>query len=100
MRPKLDPAKPRLRSGGSLLNGYSSSCVRGSGNPTPSFSLDSGAQPPGLNLDHTTGVLGGTPTAAGAFTFVIRATNGVNPDALTAPIATGAVTSTSWRPTS
>jgi hypothetical protein len=57
-----------------------------SGNPAPTFALSSGIPPPGLTLNTTTGLLSGTPTVAGSFTFTVRATNGVAPDALTAPI--------------
>jgi hypothetical protein len=41
----------------------------------------SGALPTGLTLNGTTGVLSGTPTASGVFSFVVRATNGAAPNA-------------------
>jgi uncharacterized repeat protein (TIGR01451 family) len=44
-------------------------------------SLSSGSLPPGLSLDPASGVLSGTPTAAGNFTFTLSATNGSAPDA-------------------
>ena len=44
-----------------------------SGNPT-SWSV-SGSLPGGLGLNTTTGVISGTPTAKGTFTFELRATN-------------------------
>jgi hypothetical protein len=39
------------------------------------FTLDAGTLPPWATLDNATGLLSGTPTAAGAFTFSIRATD-------------------------
>lgn len=58
-----------------------SSTVTSSGIPTPSYTVTSGALPPGLTLDSTTGVISGTPTAPGSFTFVVTASNGTAPDA-------------------
>ncbi|WP_344367506.1 fibronectin type III domain-containing protein, partial [Arthrobacter humicola] len=57
-----------------------------SGNPAPTFRVSSGALPAGLSLNATTGVLSGTPTAAGPTTFTVTATNGVSPDAVTPSI--------------
>jgi hypothetical protein len=44
-------------------------------NPTPTFVLAGGAFPPGLTLNATTGVLSGTPTAAGTFIATAGAMN-------------------------
>ncbi|BCW71642.1 putative Ig domain-containing protein [Arthrobacter sp. NicSoilB8] len=57
-----------------------------SGNPAPTFRVNSGALPAGLSLNTTTGILSGTPTAAGTATFTVAATNGVSPDAVTPSI--------------
>src|SRR5262249_38696373 len=46
----------------------------------PTFSLTSGALPPGLTLS-AAGLLSGTPTASGTFTGTVTAANGVPPDA-------------------
>lgn len=46
------------------------------GNPTPSFGLLSGNLPPGVTLS-ASGLLSGTPTQAGNFTFTVQASNGV-----------------------
>ncbi|WP_186466985.1 putative Ig domain-containing protein [Arthrobacter sp. UKPF54-2] len=61
-----------------------------SGNPAPSFNVASGSLPAGLALNSASGVLSGTPTAAGSSTFTVAATNGVSPDAVT-PVITIAV---------
>ncbi|MBD1208466.1 MAG: putative Ig domain-containing protein, partial [Ignavibacteria bacterium] len=45
------------------------------GTPTPRYSLASGTLPTGLSLDPVSGTLSGTPTATGAFTFTVRASN-------------------------
>jgi microsomal dipeptidase-like Zn-dependent dipeptidase len=54
--------------------------VTATGFPAPAFS-ETGALPSGIQLDAKTGLLGGTPTAAGVFPITITAANGVNPAA-------------------
>ena len=56
------------------------STVTASGTPTATFSITSGALPAGLTLDTTTGVISGTPTTPGTYTFTVSASNGVSPD--------------------
>ena len=49
-----------------------------SGNPTPTYALvnpNPNPLPPGLSLNTTTGLLSGTPTAAGPFAFAVQASN-------------------------
>lgn len=50
------------------------------GTPVPTVSLESGDLPDGVTLSPA-GSLSGTPTAAGSYTFTVKAANGVNPDA-------------------
>ncbi|KAA9111306.1 putative Ig domain-containing protein [Microbacterium rhizomatis] len=54
------------------------------GIPLPDLSVTAGALPPGLSLS-ADGVLSGTPTQGGTFTFTITGSNGVDPD-VTLPV--------------
>lgn len=45
------------------------------GTPAPTWSVTVGSLPTGLSLHATTGVLSGTPTASGSWSFTVRATN-------------------------
>jgi len=51
---------------------YSNNLSVGGGRPPYAFSIDSGALPPGLNIGAKTGLISGTPTAAGSYTFSVR----------------------------
>lgn len=59
------------------------------GFPAPTFSVSAGALPPGLTLDSTSGLLSGTPTGAGSYSFTVSASNsaGVNTRSITLLIA-------------
>lgn len=56
---------------------YNISVARSLGSPPASFAVTAGALPAGLSLDATSGVLSGTPTSAGPYSFTITATNDV-----------------------
>lgn len=55
---------------------YSTSLVAASGGTTPyAYSIVSGALPGGLGINSTSGVISGTPTAGGNFTFGVKVTD-------------------------
>ena len=76
---------PLAFTSGPPLNGtynvpYTFTCSA-TGTPTPTFSVLSNALPPGLLLNGTTCLINGTPNAGGTFAGVLKASNGVAPDA-------------------
>ena len=57
--------------------GFSGQSIAGGGTAPYSFSIPAGTLPPGLQMD-TTGLISGTPTHAGTYTFTITATDSNN----------------------
>ncbi|MEK6285730.1 MAG: putative Ig domain-containing protein [Acidobacteriota bacterium] len=59
-----------------VVGTFYSQTVAASGGTAPfTFTVSSGGLPPGLTLNPATGVISGTPTAAGTFNFTITATD-------------------------
>ncbi len=54
---------------------YAQTFAAAGGTGPYTFNVNSGALPPGLSLDTVSGALSGTPTANGAFTFAIKASD-------------------------
>jgi hypothetical protein len=72
---------------GGTLNVVYTATLAASGGVTPySWSIASGALPTGLALAGSTGVISGTPTATGTFSFTARVT-GANGQSVTKPLS-------------
>ena len=54
---------------------YSQTVTASGGTPPYTYAVTTGALPAGMSLNPTTGVLSGTPTAAGSFNFTVTATD-------------------------
>jgi hypothetical protein len=64
-----------------------------SGGTTPyTYSVSSGALPAGTSLSSSTGTVSGTPTAAGAFSYAIKATDSGNPQQTATASTSGTIT--------
>jgi len=62
------------------LNSSFSAMLQASGGTTPySWSITSGSLPPGLSLNSGVGLISGTPTTTGTFSFTVLATDSSNP---------------------
>jgi len=64
---------------GSVGGDYSTT-IEATGDGPIVFALVSGTLPPGLTLDPATGIISGTPTTTGTYTFTISATNDAGVD--------------------
>jgi len=60
--------------GGTVGTDYTAT-VEATGPGPITFTVSEGSVPPGIAFDETTGVLSGTPTTAGSYTFTVTATN-------------------------
>lgn len=70
-----------LTSLGSITSGVAfSETISYSGSGPITFTVQSGSLPTGLTLGSSTGVISGTPTTPGSYSFTIRATNSVGFD--------------------
>jgi Putative Ig domain len=88
--------------GGQIGLGYSATLTASSGDPPYVWTQISGLLPPGLSLSFSTGVISGTPTSAGTWTFGVQVVDSVGNSgtatlAITVP-GTG-TTTTSANPT-
>jgi hypothetical protein len=79
-------ASPTLQSSLNLPYGLS---LLTNGSPTPVFSLVGGNVPPGVNLS-SSGMLSGTPTQQGTYTFTVSASNGAGSTLSVITIVVGA----------
>ncbi|MDB4793645.1 Ig domain-containing protein, partial [Methylacidiphilales bacterium] len=79
------PVAPTITSGAAPSTGTTgvpySFTYSATGAPTPTFSVVSGALPPGLSLNSASGLLSGNPTTVGTYPVTIQAGNGINPSA-------------------
>jgi hypothetical protein len=64
---------------GVVTTGYSQAVSTNGGTPPITFSVTAGALPPGLSLIGSSGVISGTPTAYGSYTFTVTAVDSSSP---------------------
>ncbi|WP_211453034.1 putative Ig domain-containing protein [Collimonas antrihumi] len=69
---------PSTVGGGTVALSYSATISAAGGVAPYAYSITSGALPAGLTLNASTGALTGTPTAAGTFSFTVRALDANN----------------------
>ena len=74
--------------GGTIGTAYTTTYTATGGVAPRTFAVVSGTLPPGLSLDGSTGVLAGTPTTAGAYSWTVRVTDSASATADLADSAT------------
>ena len=74
--PRLAISTTSLASG-QLQAGYTASLQAAGGTPPYAWSVSTGALPTGLTLSFTTGIISGTPSAAGSFPFTLQVSDSV-----------------------
>ncbi len=70
--------------GAQMQSGYSSTLTATGGTSPYSWSVSSGSLPGGLSLSAPSGVLSGTPTASGTYTFTVKVADSTSPTPQTA----------------
>jgi len=84
--------------GGTVGTAYSQTLSASGGIPPYNWSVISGTLVPGLNLTSVTGVINGTPSAAGAFNFTVQVQDSATPIADTATVALAITVNTAGSP--
>ncbi|MFO0157450.1 MAG: putative Ig domain-containing protein, partial [bacterium] len=80
LAPTITSAAPPAT--GTVGTAYAGHTFTATGVPTTmTWTVSAGALPAGITLNSSTGVLAGTPTASGSFSFTVQAANGTAPNA-------------------
>jgi large repetitive protein len=83
--PSLTITTPAIIAPGTVGQSYSYVLQAAYGTPPYKWSLVSGTLPPGLNPPTSGGIIAGTPTTVGTFTFNVQVTDSATPNPATYP---------------